>query len=500
MNTNRPSRIAALWLPALPLQAVLRAHPELRGQPLVITDGEGGRAAVSSVAQAAARLGARIGMTAAQAQATSGQLVLRALKPSELRAATDALLDVASAFSPAVQPHGEGAGALLEVGDLGQLFPTEDALAAAIAARAEAVGLRAHIAIAGLGSIAQVLARVRPGCTVVPPGAEHAALAPLPLRALTPSRAHAALLAQWGLQTVGEFAALPRKQLAARLGAAGSQLHRLACGEDTTPLSPVAPPLAVREEIEFDDPLDNLEPLAFVLRGALDRLVARLVALGLVCGDFTVKLELATSPRRTDERLVSVAAPTREVAALLELARLALASRPPDASVLGVTVETTPARPRAVQLSLLAPSGPQPEKLATTLARLAALCGAERVGQPACPDTHLPGAAAVLPFAPPPSAVEVQAPGQKLPVPPPLLSAHVLRPPRAAEVACHGAAIRFLRAGTVASAVVRAGGPYRLRGGADGAVRDYYDVELEDGALYRLYREAESWFLDARYD
>src|SRR2546428_7801275 len=36
--------------------------------------------------------------------------------------------------------------------------------------------------------------------------------------------------------------------------------------------------------------------------------------------------------------------------------------------------------------------------LATTLARLAALCGAERVGAPAVIDSHRPGAAGVAPF------------------------------------------------------------------------------------------------------
>ena len=49
----------------------------------------------------------------------------------------------------------------------------------------------------------------------------------------------------------------------------------------------------------------------------------------------------------------------------------------------------------------------------------------------------------------------------------------------------------------------RCGGPYRLRaGGGATTLRDYYDVELHDGGLYRLFHDlrADRWYLDARYD
>ena len=49
----------------------------------------------------------------------------------------------------------------------------------------------------------------------------------------------------------------------------------------------------------------------------------------------------------------------------------------------------------------------------------------------------------------------------------------------------------------------RCGGPYRLReGGGARTLRDYYDVELGDGGVYRLFHDlrADRWYLDARYD
>ena len=42
-----------------------------------------------------------------------------------------------------------------------------------------------------------------------------------------------------------------------------------------------------------------------------------------------------------------------------------------------------PARLRAMQLDFLRPAGPAPERLAATLARLAAMVGLENVGAPA---------------------------------------------------------------------------------------------------------------------
>jgi protein ImuB len=50
-----------------------------------------------------------------------------------------------------------------------------------------------------------------------------------------------------------------------------------------------------------------------------------------------------------------------------------------------------------------------------------------------------------------------------------------------------------------------AAGPWRLEEGwwtGEPADRDYWDVELEGGGLYRLYRDrvAGEWFADGIYD
>src|SRR5438552_1977949 len=132
-------------------------------------------------------------------------------------------------------------------------------------------------------------------------------------------------------------------------------------------------------------------------RGLVERAVARVGLEGI--GVARLGLALGLEDRSRDERTVPFAAPTRDVKTLLTCLRVALEARPPRAAVERVVLAAVPEAVRAAQIGLFTPPGPSPERLATTLARLAALCGAERVGRPAVVDSHRPGAAGVAPLA-----------------------------------------------------------------------------------------------------
>jgi len=56
--------------------------------------------------------------------------------------------------------------------------------------------------------------------------------------------------------------------------------------------------------------------------------------------------------------------------------------------------------------------------------------------------------------------------------------------------------------GTPPQAVLDAIGPWRINDGwfADATVRDEYDVLLEDGVLYRIYRQQQRWYVRGMYD
>ena len=105
--------------------------------------------------------------------------------------------------------------------------------------------------------------------------------------------------------------------------------------------------------------------------------------LGL-CG---ADLRFALDPRGLDVRTVPIAAPTREA----KSCSTSFASiRAPSAGMRPSSVRASSPCPRVCgppQLDILRPTGPAPDKLAATLARLAALVGPENVGAPATVDT-----------------------------------------------------------------------------------------------------------------
>jgi protein ImuB len=298
--------------------------------------------------------------------------------------------------------------------------------------------------------------------------------------------------------------------VASRLGEAGERLHARARGEDPRPLVPRTPPPDFREGMALEWPLVALEPFLFVARTALERLAARLERQGLACA--RLELSLALEPDGHHERALTLPAPTREVKTLLTLLRLELEKEPPGAPVSGFSLAAVPDRPRAAQLTLFGPPEIPPDRLATTLARLFALLGSDRVGAPATSDGHRPERCRLVPFAPPPPP-RVRPPATAARG---LLGVRVLRPPVPLEVLVDEAATppapRSLRplAGSeerrpvIEGRVRVASGPWQLEEGwwqEEPVEREYWDVETE-GGVFRLYREAGggAWFADGVYD
>src|SRR3989442_914542 len=240
---------------------------------------------------------------------------------------------------------------------------------------------------------------------------------------------------------------------------AGAALVRAARGADERPLAPQALGGPIEEAIGLEHALDALEPLLFVLRGLVERAVARVGLEGI--GIARLGLALGLEDRSRDERTVPLAAPTRDVKTLLTCLRVALEARPPRAAGGRVVLAAVREAVRAAQIGLFTPPGPSPERLATTLARLAALCGAERVGAPAVVDSHRPGAAGVAPLTLGGAPAPPSANGCRLVV-------RALRPPRPVEVFAGRGRPDFVRGEGLGGRVVGAAGPGRGGGGGGG--------------------------------
>jgi len=219
-----------------------------------------------------------------------------------------------------------------------------------------------------------------------------------------------------------------------------------------------------------------------------------------------LELTLNLEPDGFYARAIDLPAPTRDVKTMLTLLRLDLEKNPPGAPVAGFTLVAHPDRPRRAQLTLFGPPALSPEKLATTIARLVSLLGDGRVGMAMSVDGHLPERYAIGDYQPPPPPTTRAKPEKSRG----LLAVRVFRPPVPIEVITREAGGEMQIAsingeGDLSGPVRTSSGPWKIESSwwSDApAAREYWDVELERGGVYRVYQNdaAREWFVDARYD
>ncbi len=469
-----------------------------------------------------------------------------------------ALVKIAQDFSPRFECHRDDLISV-DISGLRRLFGGPHAIGEELRRSAALQGLHVHVAIAATRSAAMVLAVARPGLTIVEPGAEAAALAPLAVGVLEksqissvkPQGAEASDLRldtfkRWGIRTLGELAALPSTDLATRLGQQGLIWQNLARGRDDRPLVPTLPEERFESSVELEWPIEELEPLSFVLTRLLEPLSTRLERRdrGAAAVHVTLGLVRAGGPCPTWTRSLQLPSPIRDVRALRTLILLDLESHPPPAAVerVGILIEPTPGR--VLQHALFTHAQPTPEQLSTLVARLNALMGQDRIGRPLLLDSYRPGAFGMQPFATEHHSdlqpqVSPQPPASSLQ--PQVISAlRRCRHPVPARVAVaddRPAAVSTDRRGFAGGRVLSCAGPWRTSGnwwtrassessrpggsGRSGGQfhptlqtypthqahppcwdRDEWDVSLGDGAVYRIFRdrETDAWFIDAIID
>jgi protein ImuB len=452
---------------------------------------------------------------------------------------------------------------VIDVRGLERLLGSPRTIAHELRREAADRGAMVHVALARTQTAAIVLALARPGITVIEPHHEAAAVASLSLGILTrvfeliteapaDPQSPVETFQAWGLKTLGELAALPAADLAARLGQEGVACQAIARGEDLRPLVPTLAEERFESSQELDWPITELEPLSFVLTRLLEPLVTRLERRDRGVAVLHVRLHLVT--RDVYARQLELAVPLRDVRTLRTLVLIDLESHPPPGGIDMVTVVIDPTPGRVLQHKLFARTCPTPDAISTLVARLGALVGQDRIGAPAVVDSYRPGAFTMKPFAlefrEPTAPPDPRAPNSE-----PL--AGVLRRCRqsvaARVVIANGRPVRVTtdRRSYTGGAVLACAGPWRSsgcwweteapaampthkrdsaqwegisestrRGWGPGASekkltpagvrpqaskkwsREEWDVALADGAMYRIFRDEDTggWFIDAIVD
>ena len=314
------------------------------------------------------------------------------------------------------------------------------------------------------------------------------------------------ILHQWGIHTLGQLAALPRDDLTARLGARAVELWERANGRAERILKLVSPPESFIESFEFENEIETIEPLLFILRRFLQQLATRLNTIYLVAKELRLRITFADKSQY--ERIFKIPQPTNNEDILFRMLHTHLENFTSKHPIVAIELEAQPSRSVRQQFGLFETALRDPMQLHETLARLVGLLGADRIGTPVLEETHRPDAFRMEPFAwdfghPEPEidgvngAVRGCVPlrrfrkRKKATV---LLEnnrpAHV----RAAEI----------RAGlAVEGSTMRQEGPFPLSGNwwdERAWARVEWDVEIENGVIARCHWDQTGWAIDGIYD
>jgi protein ImuB len=548
---------ACIFVPDFPVEALLRAEPDLRSQSLAVLEGKAPLQTVFAVNENARRAGVDPGMSKLQIEPCAG-MVLRARSLPQEATAHAALLDCAQSFSPRVEAHGCDT-IVLDLAGLQPLFGALPKIARALARRASDLGLETNVAVAGNPDTAALAARGFSGVTVIPEGKEAEQLGSLPVEVLLGNSTQESgqlleTFSRWGIRKLRDLAALPHLAVSERLGQAGIHLQKLACGATSRTLVPVEPALIFEEVIELEYPLLLLEPLAFLLGRLLEQLCARLEARALATQELRLCLELKNGWQIEDlstnngatgalarpgqsrlfRRTLRLPVPLLDSRTFLKLLQLDLKAHPPGAPIVKIQLSAEPVRPRAAQNGLFLPPSPEPEKLELTLARIAGIVGEDKVGSLELLDTHRPGGFRMQRFAPEPispqkhrdternnSHFSIQKNFSVSPClrggfstgsPDDLVTAlRILRPPVDVAVTMQDgkpASINCPKSKEMQGEILWAAGPWRSSGDwweQEGWAHDEWDIAVrgEAGiALYRLVRDrlGGRWTLEGMYD
>ncbi len=282
-------RIVAVVLPQLPCELLGEIHEPLG---VVIVEAEAdaaeirGTAPLGAVNETARRLGVNTGQTIAEARALVAGLRVRQISRMQLDAALQTVAEVALGFGTMVSIRLGDAAEIqdtvwVDISGVAHLFNGERQLVAELENCVRALGHETQIAVSGGPWLARALARW---------GASRP-VRDLPVVALPIDVERMTWLARLGIHTWGDLVSLPRQATAARLGEQAVRVLDLCEGHDHAPLVVHQPPRVLVEERSFDDAVNGLQPLAFVLRGLTSRIAGRLAGRGEAAQALVVTLQ-----------------------------------------------------------------------------------------------------------------------------------------------------------------------------------------------------------------
>jgi protein ImuB len=508
------TQVACVDLPALPLQLVLRQHPHWRAHPVVVVEEDRPQGVVLWASEHARAQRVLPGQRFAEALSLCSELRAQVVSAAQLTTAVEELLTALTALSPRVEPAREtlaaarggaaGAGGTfwLDGAGLQRLYRDGASWGAAILQAVRRLGFAA-VTVVGFARFATyALARATTPARSPAPlvfaseEQERAAAAAVALARLEIDPKLRDALGRLGVATLGQMVRLPGGGILERFGVEAHRLYQLAAGERWDPLVPVAPPQCLEERVLLDDEEHSTEGLVFVIKGAVDRLLAQLAARrrALTALHLELRLRHAVHDLETRTDCIKPAEPTLDSRALLRLVHLRLEAQPPAAGVVELRLWAQDVAASREQLAMFVDKPPRdPRAAEEVLSLLRAELGEDAVVRPVLRDGHLPEARfgweridKLRRAAPQPRLVRALVRR--------VFSRPRALPPQATSVRNDG----WMLSGLAHGSVVRIVGPYVISGGwwANEVHREYHFAETKRGDCLWVYydRGRRRWF------
>ena len=301
------------------------ADPSLRGRP-VIVGGLGRRGVVAAASYEARGYGVHSAMPMGRARRACPDGVFLAPRFDAYGDASESVMAIVREVTPMVEPLALDE-AFLDVSGARRLHGSAPEIAVTLRRRInDETGLVASVGVASTKFVAKLASDLaKPdGLLVVEAGGEIDFIHPLPVRRLwgvgpkTGQR-----LAQLGVRTIGDVAALPEETLVHALGDShGRHLHALAWNRDDRPVEPGRVVKSVGHEETFPTDITDRETLAREALRMSERVAERLRD-GRRAGR-TVQLKLRYKNFRTITRSRTLPEPTNLAADVAGVARTLL--------------------------------------------------------------------------------------------------------------------------------------------------------------------------------
>lgn len=295
--------------------------PSLRGKPVIVGGRPGERGVVSAASYEARAFGVHSAMPLRTAARRCPTGVFLPGRPERYRELSERVMEVFGSFTPLVEPISLDE-AFLDVSDSAMAFGDGETIARRIKLRIlDEIGLVVSVGVASNKLCAKVASDLRKpdALVVVALGEESAFLAPLPIRRLWGVGPQAQVaLAEYGVTTIGQLAALAPGTLHRRFGRHGDELGKRARGIDTAPVQPMHAPKSIGHEHTFD--VDSADPtrLEATLLDLAESVANRLRRHHLAAG--AVQLKLRYEGFETLTRQAGLPQQTRESAPLYHTA------------------------------------------------------------------------------------------------------------------------------------------------------------------------------------